>query len=108
MSYDIHLEADLGGPEPIQVGDLYWNCTSNLAPMWRAAGADLASFDGRPAWECIPVLATAIGELELHPETYTPMNPANGWGSYEALLPILRNLLAAFKQAPQATVRVSR
>lgn len=108
MSYWIRLEADLGGPEMIEVGDLSWNYTSNCAPMWRSAGADLASFDGRPAWECIPVLGAAIGEMDLHPEIYEEMNPENGWGSFDTLLPLLRDLLEAFRAAPNAIVRVSR
>lgn len=108
MSYWIHLEADLGGPEPLTVGGLDWNYTSNGGPMWRAAGADLAAFDQRPAWECIPVLAAAIGEMEAHPSTYEAMNPENGWGSYETLLPALRTLLSAFQGAPKAIVRVNR
>jgi hypothetical protein len=47
MSYDIWLEADLGGPEPLHLDS--WNYTSNCAAMWRAAGADLSEFHDRPA-----------------------------------------------------------
>ncbi len=108
MSYDISLQADLGGPEPVSVGGLYWNYTSNCGPMWREAGADLASFDGRPAWECVPILAAAISEMQRNSDKYEAMNPKNGWGSYESLMPQLQILLEAFRAAPQAVVRVSR
>lgn len=108
MSYDICLEADLGGPEPVRVGYLDWNYTSNCAPMWGEAGADLAAFHGKPARECEPLLCDAIIRMRLHPEKYLAMNPKNGWGSYETLLPKLEALLEAFREAPDARVYVSR
>ena len=41
MSYDVHLEADLGGEEPVNLGILDANCTWNVFPMFRLAlGAD--------------------------------------------------------------------
>lgn len=106
MSYDISLVADLGGPDPVSVGYLDWNYTSNCSRMWNAAGADLASFDGRPAKECAVVLAAAISKMESDPKTFEAMNPTNGWGSYETLLPRLRVLLQAFDEAPHAIVQV--
>lgn len=106
MSYDIHLEADLGGPTTLAIGD--WNCTSNLARMWREAGADLAEFHGKLASECIPLLKLAIDVLRADPERFEAMNPENGWGSYEDLIPALGRLLALFESAPVATVHVWR
>lgn len=107
MSYDIGLVADLGGPEPVSVfGD--WNYTSNCGSMWRAAGADLAGFHDKTAGECAPPLRAAIDLLKAEPERFIAMNPSNGWGSYETLLPALERLLAAFDAMPVATVRVWR
>lgn len=108
MSYDIHLEADLGGPAPIPIWAYDWNYTTNCAPMWRAAGANLAEFDGKPAGECAEILRDAIAELVANPEKYRAMDPENGWGSYDSLLPALRKLLEGFDEAPRAIVRVSR
>ena len=108
MPYKIHLETDLGGERPVRVGDLYWDYTTNGAPMWRAAGADLAAFDRCLALDCIPVLAMAIGKMESDPDTYKALNPPDGWGSYDSLMPHLHELLDAFQAAPRATVRVSR
>lgn len=96
MSYDIRLTIDTGGSEPATVWD-GWNYTSNIAPMWRHAGADLAEFHGKKAGECAPLLAAAIERMEADPETYLAMNPPNGWGSYEGLLRALRDLLAALR-----------
>lgn len=105
MSCDIWLEADLGGPERIRVTD-GWNYTTNCGRMWRLAGADLAEFHDKPASECIPSLRTAIADMEANPEKYLPLNPENGWGSLEGLIPALRELMAQFASAPSAIVQV--
>ena len=104
MSYDVHLEADLGGPEPITFGD--WNCTSNLARMWCDAGADLRTFNGQPAGWCAEKLRAALRILRDDPGHFQAMDPPNGWGSYADLLPALDRLLEMFENAPKATVRV--
>lgn len=107
MSYDIWLSIDTGGPEPAYVGK-DWNYTSNCGPMWRAAGADLADFHGKTAGECLPILEKAIAELRANPAKYIAMNPANGWGSYDSLVPALGELADTFSRHPKATVEVSR
>lgn len=106
MSYNIWLEADLGGPKLIALEFLVWKYTSNCSPMWREAGADLQAFHGRPAGECAPILADALTVLRDDPVRFTTLNPSNGWGSYESLVPELERLLDAFRQAPRAIVCV--
>jgi hypothetical protein len=106
MSYDIYLTIDTGGDEPAFLTD--WNYTSNCGPMWRTAGPDLAEFDGKTAVECLPILDAAIAELRANPAKYIAMNPENGWGSYEGLLPDLDDLAEQFRRHPKATVEVSR
>lgn len=112
MSYDIWLEADLGGPEPIVIGNLDWNYTSNCAPMWRKAMPEtygLAGMEGMRAGTAAVVLERGIERMEVDPETYKAMNPRDGWGSYNSVLPALKQqLLAAFRQAPEAKVAISR
>jgi hypothetical protein len=107
MSYDIWLEADLGGPKPITVGN-GWNYTSNMSDAWREAGADLAQFDGKTAGECAFFLSLAIDRMKADPDKYRAFNAPNGWGSYDTLVPALDQLLALFRTAPRATVVVSR
>lgn len=68
------------------------NITSNVAPMWRHAGCDLAEFDGSTADELEPVVSTAIDRMVACESTFRAMNPSNGWGSYEGCLSFLRNL----------------
>lgn len=106
MSYDVWLEIDTGGPEPVAITE--WNYTSNCAAMWRHAGADLAEFDGLEGGEAAFLLAPAIARMEIDPEAYQAMNPKNGWGSYRTLVPALKELLTQFRAHPRATVKVSR
>jgi hypothetical protein len=105
MSYDVWLTADLGGPDPVHVFPS-WNYTSNGADMWRAAGADLNDFEGRTAGECATILRAALATLVADPLRFRPMEPANGWGSYDGLVTALGELLVRFDQAPLATVHV--
>jgi hypothetical protein len=114
MSYDVNLR----GPEVDDVccecrqavkrrPNLYsWNYTSNVAPMWRKAGADLKAFDGKTAGECAPVLAAAIERMEAEPDVYRAMDSPNGWGTYDRLLPRLRELLREMLENSSATVEV--
>ena len=83
------------------------NMTSNVAPMWRAAGCDLATLDGRPAGDVLPDLIRAIKAMVNDPHTYQAMNPANGWGPYESCMGFLWGLARDFGAHPDATVVVS-
>jgi hypothetical protein len=106
MSYDIYLEIVTGSGHMHEIYD--WNYTSNVSMMWRTAGANLAEFDGKRAGDCAPILLRAIGELRGNPIRYIKMNPPNGWGSYDNLLPRLEELASQMTIHPNATVRVSR
>jgi hypothetical protein len=68
------------------------NMTSNVAPMWRLAGADLAELNGKPAIEVQMVLASAIHNMLNEPNKYKALNPENGWGDYENCVRYLVNL----------------
>lgn len=107
MSYDIYLEIDTGGPEPAAVGRDF-NMTSNVGPMWRKAGADLADFHGENAGAMARVLDAAIGKMTAYPDEYRALNPSNGWGTYEGCVEFLRELRDEFTRHPNATVRVWR
>lgn len=110
MSYDIWLEADLGGPESIEIGDTF-NYTSNCSGMWRKAMPEtdgLAGFDEQRAVDVIPVLQSGIRKMQRDPEGYIKMEPDNGWGDFDGQLDWLKRLLEHFQTAPAAQVRVSR
>jgi hypothetical protein len=106
MSYDVYLEVDAGGPEPVEA---YWrNHTSNTSRMWREAGCDIAACGGHQAAQFAEGLAGAISAMEEEPEKYRQWEPENQWGTYETTLSFLRDLLDACRAYPRAVVRVSR
>lgn len=109
MSYDVSLMVNTGTTnEPNWHEVFWWNYTTNCARMWREAGAELAEMHGKPTSECAPVLAAAIEKMKADPDTYKAMDPPNGWGSYDSLLPKLAELHNAMIQHPTTTVEVSR
>jgi hypothetical protein len=109
MSYDIYLQVDGGGREPIEA---YWsNYTSNVAPMWREAMPNsdgLAGLDGMAAADAVPLLESGIAYFHTHRADLDAMNPANGWGDREGALTELTNLLSACSDYPKTTIRISR
>lgn len=107
MSYDISLEANLGGAEPARVGDLDWNYTYNIQPMTERAGLkSLHDLNGKKAKDAAAILEFVLNNMDEDAEGYRALNPANGWGDYDGFTAALRELLAAFYAAPEATVRV--
>ncbi len=107
MSYAVWLEMDTGGPDRACVGET-WNETSNVGRMWRLAGADVADFHDKVAADCLTALQAAVTDMAENPDKYTPMNPPNGWGSYDTCLAFLRGLLGEFTAHPKAIVQVWR
>jgi hypothetical protein len=105
MSYDVYLEARTG---PDSAVEAYWaNYTSNMSPAWRAAGVDIAEFDGKTAEEFGLALDRAIERIEAAPEEFKKFEPDNGWGSVNTMLRFLKGLSDACREHPWATVRVS-
>lgn len=106
VSYDVTLYVSTGGDSEVEA---FWrNMTSNVAPMWRKAGADLASFADKRASECVADLEVAIKAMEADPATYRAMNPENGWGDYDGCLDFLKSIREACVTHPACTVHISR
>jgi hypothetical protein len=109
MSYDVYLEVDAGGDEPVEA---YWaNYTSNCAPMWLRAMPDtdgLAGMDGIPAQVAGAYLEAGILRMETEPDEYRALNPSNGWGDFEGQLEFLQRLAVMCRKFPLAKVRISR
>lgn len=106
MSYDVSLYIDTGAGGSAEV---FWrNMTSNVAPMWRKAGADLAEFQGKAADACVEPLAKAIAAMEADPGTYKAMNPETGWGDYTGCLDFLKSIHEACVTHPACVVHISR
>lgn len=114
MSYDVSLytasapKCPTCGHEPEREEHFSANHTSNTACMWYEAGCDIASFDGRCAKDLAASLRPAIDAMEADPGKYEPMEPENGWGSYESTLRFMRKILDACDEHPNATVSVWR
>jgi hypothetical protein len=110
MSWDASLTCDCCGHE---VGD--WNYTHNTNRMIAAARESLGHVDahdlgsthpimkaiGPPWYQVLNGMSGADGAwflneivtaLEDDPPRYRAMNPENGWGSYDSLLDVLRQM----------------
>jgi hypothetical protein len=65
-----------------------------IGPAWWRTLDGMTGLDGRD------FLAAIVAELEREPAKYEAMNPENGWGSYETLLPVLRKMRDAVPDWP--------
>lgn len=106
MSYDITLEIDTGGEflaEVCEVGNHTYN-TSQM--FFKALGIGLTELSGRNAGETIELLERAVKHMEENADEYTPLNPPNGWGSYDTALTYLNRILTACRKHPKSTISV--
>lgn len=115
MSLDVYLyfPVDVGREEPEEHTVYNANVTHNLAKM--ASEAGIYECLWRPdehgieqAEQIIEPLAKGLADMRDRPHHYTPMNPSNGWGSYERFVPWCEKYLEACREYPKASVRVSR
>lgn len=87
------------------------NYTSNINPMIPTAEYHAtigrAYQDGIKASELIAPLTSMVSKMADTPDACRALNPANGWGDYDRLMPLLRALLAACAENPDARVRIS-
>lgn len=89
------------------------NITHNLVEM--AQKADLYSALWRPdeigceyAKDITGMLTRGLKRLRKNPSGFKKYNPSNGWGSYEGLLQLVEDYLAACTEYPNAKIEVSR
>lgn len=119
MSWDASLTDDRGHLE----GD--WNFTHNCNGMIEAVLGDVAENTAEPFWSALSggksgmgrrswwallngssgpegaaLLDRIIRGLEADPGRFRAMNPANGWGDYDSLLRVLREMRAAVPEWP--------
>lgn len=115
MSLDIYFqkEVDLGGEEPEIFVAYTSNMTHNVGDM--LDGCDLYE----PIWyperngiktasQLIPKLRDGIAKMEDDPNKFKVFDAPNGWGTYEQVLPWLREVLRAALMYPKADVYSSR
>lgn len=112
MSLDISLVCECG--QPCCKGSLWYaNVTHNLGKMAEAAGLYLVMW--RPeevgvalARDAAPLLARGVDALKTDPDYFRSLTPANNWGSYEGLLTVASEYLAAALRWPNAKIEVDR
>lgn len=109
MSYDVWTEP---APHPActaaQTESESLNMTSNVAPVWRAAGCDIAEFDGKSTTDLAAALTPAIARIEAHPRSFDEFVRGDGtWGTVESALGFMRGLSDLCQQG-SGIVRVSR
>lgn len=103
MSYDIYLTPPK--PQGVEIG----NMTYNIAPMYnKAFGVDdwKKVVGGKRAGDVIPEIFFAHKDMKDNPEDYKPLNPKNGWGSYEGALEYLNKLLVGCCENPDCTIDI--
>ena len=84
--------------------------THNVAPMWRLAGIydALYNSNGQRVSDVVETLRAGLAKMEASPEEYLPLNPPNGWGSYESAKRWLSKLVAACDRFPIAVIESSK
>jgi hypothetical protein len=56
--------------------------------------------DQKSGSEGAALLDHVVRRLEADPGTYTAMNPSNGWGDYDGLLDVLRDMRRSVPEWP--------
>jgi hypothetical protein len=89
------------------------NITHNLSRMARAAGIFQHLWCPEEiglarASELIEPLRDALAALQSDPARFAPLNPVNGWGTYDQFVSFVADYLGACERFPDALVEVSR
>ena len=87
-----------------------FNYTHNVTPTWSKAGVydSLYNSAGMKAGSIVPILEKGVFHMRMHPEEYTPLNPPNGWGSYDSAVDWLDEVLTVCRKYPEAEIGVSK
>ena len=90
MSYDMMID------------DENFNYTYNVSPMWYACYPDkgIRKHYGLTGREAVPVLMLLHQYMVVHREELLPMEPDNGWGSYDGALDFVNDLIKASMRHP--------
>ncbi len=108
MSYSIWYEADLGGPDPVEV-TMCSSATYNLAPIFREALNRESGLLGLDEWNAHAVGAwaqQALDRIAADRPRFEALAPANGWGTLANAIEILEWFVEQGKAAPRARLRV--
>lgn len=108
MSYDIYLNIDTG-KHSHSVWDQ--NITSNVRDMYnKAFDADywVDEVDGQKCADISERMVHACNYMEANEAIIKPLEPSNGWGTYETALEVLKKLKDAVLEHPNCTILISK
>lgn len=87
MSLDIGIRAT----REVEIFDR--NITYNLSKMYyKCIDGGFNALNGMSCKDALPILNKAINDLIDNQEEYEKLNPENGWGSYDGLLEVLKDM----------------
>ncbi len=86
------------------------NITHNLVSMLKEANLYdvLYAREGYTANDIRTVLYMGFTYMIYNPTKFKKLNPANGWGDYDGLMTVLKNLLIACAEYPKAIIHISK
>ncbi|HUS38938.1 MAG TPA: hypothetical protein VMX74_05785 [Pirellulales bacterium] len=107
MSYDVHMEALLGGTAPVALRLLDEHYTSNVSPMFvDVLGHSISEWDGIRASVVADECSAILAAFHASPGKYRSKNPTNCWGNFDGAKEFIQKIHDACTMAPDATVRV--
>jgi hypothetical protein len=106
MSYDVSVDIDAGGPEPVSLG--YLNYTSNAWPLFEEVlGRSIRDLDGAPCSEVGGPLTAAVARIRANADEYRPLVLGGGeWGTPENAADFLEEISQLCMKAPRGVLRV--
>lgn len=104
MSLDIGIKAK----REVYIYD--GNVTYNLADMYYKALDKEKGFkklDGMSCKEVLPIINKAIEDMIDNKKEYEKLNPKNGWGSYDDLLELFRDIRNVCESNPDGIFEIN-
>jgi len=96
---------------PAKREEVVWkNITGNVSPMWELAGIydELYNSDGKKVSDIIEKLEEGVMYMVRNANKFKPLNPKNGWGSYEGAVKWLWDLIHEIKKYPDGIIEISK
>lgn len=105
MSYDVDLITKTGPESSVVAYSI--NMTSNVAPVWRAAGLELKEFHERPVLDLTAAIDEALPTIMPNPKGFEQFVRGGGeWGTVDSCIHFLTMLKLHGEKHQYTTVRV--